>query len=253
MKRWHTPPVSRNAQEMYNEFQYGDFNYSREKHAPFLLKFIERIYPGAKVFDIGCGTGYWLDVYVRKGIAKKNIVGIDLAPNNVERLKRRGFHAQQGDILHLPLEKNISDFTICDSVLHHCDNPFQGFAELVRITKSGGYIFLNVYNKWHPYFYVVYKSTFPIRYLYWNWNKSIINLFYPIVKLILQPISKLITGKFLDDKTAKTLFLDQIITPRAYLFSKKMIHDYAKKTGCEVEGFAYNRYYLMLSAILIKK
>lgn len=244
--------ISRDAKEMYDEFQYGDFNYKREKYAGFLINFLRKIHKGKKVFDIGCGTGYWTDTYLRNGIEKKDLVCIDLAPNNILKLKKRGFNAKQGDILHLPVAKNVSDFTICYGVLHHSGDPFQGFKELVRITKPEGYIFLSVYNKWNPYFYIVYKATFPLRYIYWRWNKNIINIFYPLTKLLLQPLSKVITGKFLDDSTSKSLFLDQVMTPRAYLFSKKMIIEYAEATNCQVKEFAYTRYYLMLGAIIKK-
>lgn len=245
-------PVSKNAQEMYNEFRYGDFNYDREKHATFLKQLLKKIPKGAKVFDIGCGTGYWLDLYLRSGISKKNIVAIDLAPNNISELKKHGFNALIGDILHLPLKKEVSDITICDGVLHHCANPHQGFKELIRITKKGGLIYLNVYNKWNPYFYIVHKATFPIRYIYWNWNRKIVDIIIPFVNLILQPVSIFMVGKFLDHRTVKVLLLDQVMTPYAHLFSKKKMSKYAKEEKCEVIEARYNRYYLMIGSVIKK-
>lgn len=248
-----TAHISKNAKEMYNAYRYGNFNYSREKYATFLIKFLKKIPQGAKVFDIGCGTGYWFDLYLRMGVAKKKLAGIDLAPKNIALLKKRGFNAKQGDILDLPLKRGVSDFTICDGVIHHCADPFKGFQELVKITKKGGYIYINVYNIWHPYFYIVHKATFPIRFLYWHWNKKAVeNAVYPFVKLLLQPVSIIMLRKLLDDKTTRSLFFDQIMTPRAHLFSKRKLQIYANKTNCTIKEFSYNRYCLMLAAIIKK-
>ncbi len=94
-------------------------------------------YCDKKLFDIGCGTGYWLDVYVRKGITKENITGVDLAPSNVEDLQKKGFKAVCGNVLNLDLNDNVSDLTMCNGVIHHTNDPFKAFNELVKIKKPG--------------------------------------------------------------------------------------------------------------------
>ncbi len=247
-----TEQVTAKAGTMYNDYRFGDFNYgsARERLDPGFFEFISMVKNDKKVFDIGCGSGYWLNVCVREGIPKENITGVDLAPSNVEELGKKGFKAVCSNVLKLDLNDDVSDFTICNGVIHHTNDPFKAFGELVRITKPGGYIYLNVYNIWNPYFYLVHRAMFPLRFLYWNVSKKIIDFVYPLAGIFFQPLAYLAMGRFLDERTGKAFFMDQVITPRAHLFSKSMIESYAKRKNCIVEKFAYNRYFLMLGAII---
>lgn len=244
--------VSNQARELYDNYTYGNFSYGkqRERYDPLLFDFLKKPNKDSTLYDIGCGTGFWMDAYINNNVSKDNIVAVDITPRNIMELRNRGFKALCGNVNHLPFSNNVSDFTICQGVIHHTANPFQAFKELVRITKHGGHIYLNVYNRWNPYFYIVHKATYPIRYLYWNISKKIIDIFYPVSKIIFQPIAYLLFGQFLDDKTGKTMFMDQIITPRAHLFSKSILMKYAERCNCEIQEFKYNRHHLMLAAIL---
>lgn len=247
--------ITQNALEMYNEFRVGHYSYGnkRDQYDPFLLTFLSKVEKGKNLYDVGCGSGYWLDLYVRQGVVKENIVGIDLSPVNVEDIKSRGFQAVCDNVLKLQTKDASADFTICNGVIHHTSNPFQAFKELVRITKPGGLIYLSVYNIWNPYYYIVHKATFPLRYWYWNKNPKILDAVFPAVKLLMQPFAFLIFKEFLTDQTAKTIFMDQVMTPRADLFSKKILKDYCAKTGCQVEETRYVKHHLMLAAMIRKK
>lgn len=244
--------ITKNSQTLYNELEFGNFSYGqkRESFDSLLFKFLSLVKGQDKLFEIGCGNGYWLNKYLSLGIKKEQIIAIDLAPSNIENLKAKGFNAICDNGMKLKLQENLSDFTICSGVLHHMSNPKKGFSELVRITKPGGYIYLNVYNKWHPFFYLVHKATFLIRYCYWNWTKQIFDIVYPISKIIFQPFAYLTLGEFLDDETGKTHFKDQVLTPTAHLFSKGDLKKYAKNNDCTIEEFKYNRHHLMLAAII---
>ena len=241
-----------NTKTMYDEYRFGHFSYGakRDKYDSLLFKFISMVEKDKKLFDIGCGTGYWLDKYVKSGIPKKQITGIDFAPSNISELTKKGFNTLCGNVLELEIEDNVSDFTVCNGVIHHTTNPFKAFKELVRITKPGSYIYLNVYNKWNPYFYIVHRATYPLRYIYWNFSKKIIDYIFPLSKILYQPLAYLALGEFLDDKTGKAFFMDQIITPQAHLFSKPVLRSYASRCNCSIVEFKYNRYFLMLAAII---
>lgn len=240
------------SKEMYNDFRFGDFSYGdkRYKLNPLLLEFLKMVKGNSLVYDIGCGVGFWFDLYMKYGVNKENVRGVDLSPINVENLNNNGFNVSCGNVLDLNLNDNVSDFTICNGVIHHTPDPFKAFSELVRITKPGGYIFLNVYNIWHPYYYIVHKATFPLRYIYWNINKKVVDIIFPIMKIFYQPLSYLVFKQFIDNKTAKIMFMDQVITPHAKLFSKFKINSFAKKTGVKVVKFQYNKYGLLISAII---
>jgi SAM-dependent methyltransferase len=244
--------VTRHASEMYNQYRFGFFSYGEKRlnTEPLLKTFIDQIDRSKKVYDIGCGRGFWADIYLKNGIKKENLYFLDLASKNVEELKTRGFNAVCGSVLDLPMKDDCSDFTICNGVIHHTNDPSKAFTELVRITKDGGKIYLNVYNIYNPYFFIAHKLTFPLRYAYWNWNKKIVDYIYPVSKLFFQPLSYIIFGEFLDDKTGKTMLMDQVFTPRAYLFSKRLIKKYCNKLNCAVETTEYNKSFMMISAII---
>jgi len=238
--------------KMYNEFPFGDFSFKKKRYKlkPLLVNFLSRIKKGDMLFDVGCGSGVWIDLYKSKRIKKDRIVFIDLAQEPINKLKKAGFKAYCDDVLNLHLKEGVADFTICNGVIHHTPSPFRAFKELVRITKPGGFIYLSVYNKWSPYFYIVHKATYPFRYCYWNWNRNIGCWVYPLWWIIFKPLSYILIGEFLNETASKSLFMDQVMTPYAKLFSKTILKSYANRCKCEIEKFEYNYWYTSLSAII---
>lgn len=244
--------VTSHARELYGEYRFGRFSYedARAQFEPLLFEMLESAGPGTVLYDVGCGVGYWFDAYLNAGIEKENIVGIDLAPANVRELQERGFRALNENAAHLSVPSGVADLTVCIGVINCAEEPFAVFRELVRITRPGGRIYVNVYNKLHPYYYVVHKATWPLRYLYWHWSRRVADVAYALSKPLFQPLAYLALGRFLDDATGKTMFMDQVITPRAHLYTKRMLRDYARRCGCTIRSFRYNRYGLMLAAEL---
>ena len=248
-----TDKVTTNARELYDTYRFGHaFSYDekRARYHSFLLDAVSAVQTGQTLFDIGCGSGHWLDLYVAAGVPKDQITAVDLSPANVADLQRKGYTAVCDDVLNLHFDDNVSDFTICSGVIHHTSDPFRAFRELVRVTKPGGHIYLSVYNKWNPYFYLVHRATAPIRYCYWNWSKKILAVVYPIAKVFMQVASLLAVREFLDDATAKTLFMDQVMTPRAHLYSHASLAAYAEQTGCRILRSTYTHYYLMIACVM---
>lgn len=251
MKRAITERDVARARELYGRYCFGDFCYGakRQEHNRPLVDFLASIDSNATVCDIGCGAGYWLEAGLRLGMARERAYGVDLSPANVAAAKAKGFPVLCGDALGLALESDISDFTICNGVIHHTPDPFRAFKELVRITRPGGCIFLGVYNRWNPYFYLVHRAALPIRYLYWNWDKRVLDVIWPVTKVLFQPLAYIVLGTFLDRQTGKTLLMDQVMTPYAHLFSKSTLRRYAQQCGCEIQRFRYTKGYMLLTAV----
>ena len=133
------------VQYLYNRFRFGEFNYNSQRYGlyDFLFKeFVPQISNTDKVYDIGCGRGF----FTRKladgyNISKENIFGIDLSIDNIESLKKLGFRAKVGSNLSLDVESNSADKTISNGVIHHTPDPDKCIDELVRITKNDGLIY----------------------------------------------------------------------------------------------------------------
>ncbi len=245
--------VTRRAQQMYDAHQYGDFAYGRdrEKYYPLLLHAIEQCPDDGHLWDIGCGSGFWAQTYLDRGVDRDRIHLVDLAPTAIEALKARGFDARVGNAMDLrDIEDDASDVTICNGVIHHTTDPAQSFSELVRITKKGGLIYLAVYNRWHPHFYLVHRLGAPVRFVYWNVSKRAIEpLIVPATFAIALGIHA-VTGKRADRRTLRTKIFDEVITPRAHLFTKRAIRQLAARFDARVERLEYFVGYTMITALI---
>ena len=239
-----------NVKVLYDRYPFGDFEYDRSKYNPLLKDFLKLRKKGDILYDIGCGNGYWFRIYSLYGFTKSKIRGVDLSKKSVEYLNKLGYCVIEGDVLKLSLNDNVSNMTICEGVIHHTPDPPKSLRELVRITKPNGHIYINVYNKFHPYYYMVYSAAWPLRYAYWNMNKKIIIPFQEMAVPILKFVLFLLTRKVVTSKSARTLFMDQVITPYAHLFTKNELVNLANRNGCKVLSLKYNKYYSMISAIL---
>jgi SAM-dependent methyltransferase len=236
----------------YDGLSFGEFSYSdrRASFYPLFDEFVAMAHPDSAVCDVGCGTGFWLEAMARRGVRTNQLLGIDLAPGNVERARLRGFQARVGNVLALDLPTNAFDLTFCNGVIHHTPAPDTALGELARITRRGGHIYLAVYNKWHPYFWLVHKATAPLRALHWRgWNR-VSAAAYRAWSLGVQPVSRLVFGRPLDDKTCRALFMDQVLTPYAHLYTRGDVARKAGTAGLEVVKTAFALRSLMIVAIL---
>ena len=99
------------------------------------------------VADIGCGNG--------KNSAVSNYFSfaIDLCPSFLKICKERGLESNCCNIVNLPYRTNMFDYCLCVAVIHHLsteDRRVQAIKELMRITKSGGKIFIQVWALEQP-------------------------------------------------------------------------------------------------------
>ncbi len=245
------------AQELYNRYRFGKFSYSRKRLSfhPTLVSILESCTLDQKVYDIGCGSGFWACFLADLGrVPKKNIVCVDIAPDNIDDLRSQGFHALVGDASDLDLPANCSDVTISSGVMHHTHDYRKSFSELVRITKDNGIIYLAVYNVFHPYFWLVYKLATPIRWFYWNVSRKIAHLLFWLAVPLAQPIFLIRTGRFAPLADLRVHLMDQVFTPRAHLFSDRDIRGLCEAEGVQIigKGFVHGR--LMREAVIrVKK
>jgi ubiquinone/menaquinone biosynthesis C-methylase UbiE len=106
---------------------------------------------GKRVLDAGCGSG--LDL-IRLIFYGSNAVGMDLSNSSLKQLKGalKSFSwvsplLINGDIENAPFRNGIFDTILCYGVLHHTDHPEKGLAELARMLKVDGTLYLMLYHK----------------------------------------------------------------------------------------------------------
>lgn len=117
--------------------------------------------PGAKVLEVGCGTGTNLMLYQRAGCS---VYGIDLSPSMLEVARAKlgeGADLQLGNASNMPYQDNFFDSVIAMFMLHEMPREIrpQVMREMIRVTKQGGKILI---IDFHPG-----PIRFPRGWIYW--------------------------------------------------------------------------------------
>ncbi len=107
-----------------------------------------RLVPGCKVLDLGCGPGS--DTLALGDIVgpRGEVHGVDHDPQMVaqadERARAAGVSTRvrhrQADAAALPWPDGYFDASRSERVLQHLREPVGAFAEIVRVTRSGGWV-----------------------------------------------------------------------------------------------------------------
>ena len=111
--------------------------------------------PGEVLADIDCERGHLLSQLHQRCPQLKKLYGIDLSKYALSEAKRiaqwEGWADKTElifcDARKIKLPDNSVDVAISSNVLEHLPDPQKGFDELVRITKPGGRIILNLPNE----------------------------------------------------------------------------------------------------------
>ena len=132
-----------------------------------------RIPPGAKVLEIGIGTGLSVDAYPRHA----EVVGIDLsqdmldqAAQKMDPVRHRHIVLRKGDALNLEFPDASFDFVTAFHVITVVPDPKRMLDEAVRVCRPGGKIvIINHFSSERALIRFVVDRVDPItRYLGWS-------------------------------------------------------------------------------------
>lgn len=101
---------------------------------------------GARLADIGCGTGLLAAAAVERGA---RVSAVDPAPDMRELARRAAPEAEviDGTAPLLPLDEGSIDVTTGHFLLEHAGDPRGTLADLVRVTRPGGVVAVTI---WAP-------------------------------------------------------------------------------------------------------
>lgn len=122
------------------------------RRARRLLDWLE-LRDGERVFDCGCGMGFYL--MAMGELRNLRLVGLD---GDVERLhwaQREQVPAAllNGDILKLPFPDGSLDKVLMSEVLEHISDDRKALSEIYRVLKPGGILALSVPHERYPFWW----------------------------------------------------------------------------------------------------
>ncbi|MBN2309883.1 MAG: class I SAM-dependent methyltransferase [Candidatus Hydrogenedentes bacterium] len=106
--------------------------------------------PGARLLDIGCGTGHWSRFYASKGFS---VAGVDLsAPMVREAHARDTGHSFYGvaDAYNLPFRDAAFDVVSAMAVLEFVSRAEAVLAEMIRCVREHGPVIVGTLNRLAP-------------------------------------------------------------------------------------------------------
>jgi ubiquinone/menaquinone biosynthesis C-methylase UbiE len=100
---------------------------------------------GARVLELGCGTGL---ILARVAEIAEKAVGIDLSDGMAQHARERGLDVHIGSVCDLPFDDDRFDLTYSFKVLAHIPDIGAALREAARVTRPGGHLLLEFYNPW---------------------------------------------------------------------------------------------------------
>lgn len=140
--------ASKDNESYYDEFAHWYENQRHEGYHAFIDRLesdlILPLSPGKDVLEVGCGTGLILQ---RVEPVARRAVGIDLSDGMLEHARRRGLEVYKSDVCSLPFDDEAFDVVYSFKVLAHVEDIDTALGEMSRVTRQGGKLVLEFYNK----------------------------------------------------------------------------------------------------------
>lgn len=114
---------------------------------------------GGRVLEVGCGTGLILREV--EPIAREAI-GLDLSRGMLEASRDRGLRVVEASATEIPFSRDSFDLVYSFKVLAHVPDLAKAVREMVRVTKPGGRLVLEFYNR-HSLRYAIRRLRRPGR------------------------------------------------------------------------------------------
>jgi len=133
------------------DFAKKDYMEKRTGDDDQLKKIINRlnISPQSKILDLGTGSGY-LAFPIAKTHKDSEVIGLDIAVKTLDQNREKVLKMELTNLnfvdyngLNFPFKSNMFDYVITRYALHHFPNIDKTFAEISRVVKSGGMLFIS--------------------------------------------------------------------------------------------------------------
>jgi ubiquinone/menaquinone biosynthesis C-methylase UbiE len=144
-------PVFFDRYSVMDENPYASaFAYGRKKLFEKMDAIIDdRLHSHGNILEVACGTGYYLDHLSKKGYS---MTGLEPAKGMRERAQQKNPTAEikEGIASALPFPDNSFDAVVSVELFRYleADDIRQGYAEILRVLKPGGFMVVTLVNKY---------------------------------------------------------------------------------------------------------
>jgi ubiquinone/menaquinone biosynthesis C-methylase UbiE len=152
IRQWNTDPCGALGEpEDTPEYWANVDRYRYMQYAPWMrTTFPYDSYRARRVLEVGVGLGTDLMQFARAG---SRCIGVDLNVRHLELTRRRFRTAAirvgliQGDVESLPIASASIDVVYAFGVVHHTPDAAGALAEIRRVLRPGGQLWLAVYHR----------------------------------------------------------------------------------------------------------
>jgi len=141
--------------KFYNEYLYtahlydeGDSKFHLELTKQVVNTYVDTLSlpKDAKILDLGCGPGYFLDEMRSRGYT--DVTGVTLSAGDIKICENKGHTIKKYDLSFLPQKDGYYDesvdFIFLRHALEHSPYPIFSLMEYNRVLKQGGKIYIEV-------------------------------------------------------------------------------------------------------------
>lgn len=96
--------------------------------------------PVLDVLDAGCRLGV-LSYFLSE--LDYSVTGVDIVPEFINEARKNEINAIEGNLSSLPFDDDSFDSVFCREVIEHVVDPVIVLNEFIRVTRSGGSIFIS--------------------------------------------------------------------------------------------------------------
>ena len=151
--------VGRRVRRFYEENPFPNYDgyesvgdlLSRASRSVYADALDRQIPVGARVLEVGCGTGQ-LGAFLSVG--GRAVVGVDMTRASLElaggfkqRHGLRNVNFLHGNLFDLPLQPESFDLVICKGVLMATGDARGGLHAICKFLRPGGYLIIGLYNR----------------------------------------------------------------------------------------------------------
>jgi SAM-dependent methyltransferase len=187
---------------------------------PFIEFCEQHLQRQMSVAEIGCGPGRGTMYLAASGVI---VTAVDISAISLGRARKRAPGAKfvRATTMALPFRNECFDVVVSDGVIHHTPDARKAFSESAGVLRRGGYLYLGIYNRRRPYYYIYTYAGPPIRWLERSaagravLSATLIPLYY-LVHLAKSRGKRTWEG-------ARNFFYDYIITPQATFYTREEI------------------------------